>query len=241
LNGYNIVFGKYDLSMNLQTEEFEIEVTGRGKRRTYRRKANNEEVEKIIYADEGNIVICPVEPVNMPKLGVAEHLMVELKKSVIFEPDIKNTFYVKFPLEIGVFTVDKKDVERIDIFTTVKAKYALYGPPESGIICRWWRSDVYADEPEVNPLKEGILRVDVENKYYEWVELKKVVFRAFDMKIFYNEHAYMHGILTLLQKTTGETSFNTRKPKNMHGSIDIYAAKGIKKFDKKYFMEWGFQ
>jgi len=38
----------------------------------------------------------------------------------------------------------------------------------------------------------------------------------------------------------GEAAFNTRKPKNMHKAVDIYEAKGLKKLENKYIMEWGF-
>jgi len=233
------VFGKYDLSLHLEEEGIKIEVEGKGKKRIYRRICNGEEVEKHIYAKEGNIVICPVEPVNLPKEGTAEHLLVKLIKPIIIEPDVESTFYVTFPVEIGVFLVDKRDVERIDIFTLTKPKYALYGPPESGVICRWWESDVYGEVPEIKRLFEGVLRVDAKNSYREWVEISKIVFRALDMKVFYNDHAYMHARLNILKKTVGETSFNERKPKNMQPSIDIYEAKGIKKLEKKFVAEWG--
>lgn len=235
------VFGEYDLSTQLKEQDVEITIEGKGKRKSYYRKVGEEEVKKFIHAEEGKVVICPVEPVNLPKEGAAEHLLIELDKPFIIESGFKDTFYVKFPVEIGVFLVDKKDVERIDIFTKTKPKYTLYGPPENGIICKWWKSDVYSEMPEVDRLYEGIMKIEIANNYYEWMEINKVVFRAFDMKLFYNEYAYMHATLTILKKTFGETTFNKRKPKNMKGAIDIYLAKGIKKFEKKFIMELGFK
>ncbi|HEC88632.1 MAG TPA: DUF432 domain-containing protein [Thermoplasmata archaeon] len=235
------MFGKYELDLKIKEKEFEIAVEGRGKKRRYYRKKGEEEVEKFIYAKEGNLVICPVEPVNLPKEGVSEYLMIELDKPFVIEPGMKGNFYIKFPVEIGVFLVNRKDVERIDIFTLTKPKYTLYGPPERGVICRWWKSDFYDEKPELNKLYEGMMKANVENGYWEWVEIKKIVFRAFDMKLFYNEHAYMYSFLKISGKTVGETAFGARKPKDMDESIDIYQAKGIKKFEKKFFMEWGFK
>jgi len=235
------VFGKYKLSLQLKEKDIEITIDGRGKRRRYYRKVGEEEEEKYIYAENGEIVICPVEPVNLPKEGTAEHLLIELEKSIVIEPNVKDSFYVKFPIEIGVFLIDKTDVERIDIFTRVKPKYILYGSPESGIICRWWKSNVYNDVPEVDRTYEGVMKVDIKNSYKEWVEIKKLVFRAFDMKIFYDGYAYMHSQVEILKKLMGETSFIKRRPKGMKESIDIYLAKGIKRFEKKFVMEWGFK
>lgn len=235
------MFGKYDLSTDLKEQDVEIVLEGRGKRKRYYRKAGGEEVEKVIYADSGNLVVCPVEPVNVPDTTISEHLLIEFDKPIVVEPETKGTFYLKFPVEVGVFLVDKKDVEEIDIFTKTKPKYTLYGPPESGVICKWWKSGIYSEKPEVEKLYEGIVRVDITNSYYEWTEMKKIVFRAFDMKIFYDEYAYMHAYLKILKKAMGETTFNSRKPKNMQESIDIYLAKGIKKLEKKFVMEWRFK
>jgi len=234
------VFGTYELNVELKENDVEIEIEGKGKKKIYRRKVGNEEIEKFIYAEDGKVVVCPVEPVNLPKIEVSEHLLIKLDKPIIVEAGTKHDFYVKFPLEIGVFLVDRKDIERIDIFTKTNPKYALYGPPEKGIICKWWESGVYGEVPEIDKLYEGIMKVEVENNYHEWVEISKMVFRAFDMKVFYNEYAYMHSYLKILKKTMAETAFNERKPKNMKRAIDIYLAKGIKKFEKKFVMEWGF-
>ncbi len=235
------MFGEYDLDIKLKAQDAEIFIEGKGKRRRYYRKAGEEEVEKFIHAEGGKVVVCPVEPVNVPDMAVSEHLLVELNKPLIIETGVKDIFYAKFPVEIGVFLVDKKDVEEIDIFTKTKPKYTLYGPPESGIVCKWWKSDLYYEKPEVDKLYEGIIKVEIENKYFEWMEINKIVFWAPDMKLFYNDHAYMRAYLTILKKTVGETTFSKRKPKNMQESIDIYHAKGIKKLEGKFVMDWRFK
>lgn len=229
------------MSTTLKEDNIEIIVEGQGKRKRYFRRAGKDEIEKIIYAKGGNLVVCPVEPVNLPQEGVAEHLLIELNKPVIIEPDVKDTIFVKFPIEIGVFLVDKRDVELIDIFTKINPKYTLYGPPESGIICRWWKSDVFDAKPSVEKLDEGILKVDIANKYHEWVELTKMVFEAYDMKVFYNASAFIHARLTILNKTIGETTFSTRHPIDMKESLDIYVSRGVKKLGKKFTMEWRFK
>ena len=235
------MFGTYGLSTTLKEDDIEIIVEGKGKKRRYFRRAGKDEIEKIIFADGGNLVVCPVEPVNLPQDGVAEHLLIELNKPLIIEPGVKDTIFVKFPIEIGVFLVDKRDVELIDIFTRIKPKYTLYGPPESGIICKWWKSDIFDDKPSVKKLYEGILKVDISNKYYEWVELTKMVFDAYSMKVFYNHSAYIHAHLIIVNKTIGETTFITRRPKDMQGSLDIYISRGVKKLEKKFIMEWRFK
>lgn len=234
------MFGTYDLDFKIQYDDIEIGVEGTGKRRRYYRKASNDDIEKVIHSENAKVIVCPVEPVNMPDESMSEHLLVELTTPMIIASGSHDSFFIKFPVEIGVFLIDDKDVERIDIFTKTKPKYTLYGPPERGIVCKWWKSDLYYEECEIDPLLEGIMKIEIKNEYYEWMELHRIVFRAFDMKIFYNSHAYMHSYLTIQKRTMGETAFNARKPKNMHKAVDIYEAKGLKKLEKKYIMEWGF-
>lgn len=235
------MFGTYDLDVHLEEEGIELLVEGTGKRRRYYRRAGGEEVEKVVYADKAKLIVCPVEPVNVPDTTISEHLLIDLTTPVVIAAGSHDTFYVKFPVEIGVFLVDNRDVERIDIFTKTQPKYTLYGPPEQGIVCKWWKSDLYLEEPEVDRLFEGVMKTGIKNGYDEWMEVHHVVFRAFDMKIFYNRHAFMHAYLTIQKRTMGETAFNARKPGNMHKSVDIYQAKGLKKLKEKYVMEWGFQ
>ncbi len=235
------VFGTYDLNVELSEQDIDISLKGKGKRKLYRRIIGDDEVTKYIHADKGKLIVCPVEPVNAPDESISEHLLIELEQPLVIEPGSTDTFFLKFPVEIGSFLVDPTDVERIDIFTLTQPKYTLYGPPESGIVCKWWKSDVYSQAPEVDRLFEGVLRVKITNNYREWMELEKLVFWAFDMKIFYNDHAYMDARLTIEKRTIGETAFNGRKPKGMHRAIDIYQAKGLKKLEKSYVIEWGFK
>ena len=235
------VFGTYDLDVEIAEQDIELSLKGEGKRKVYRRTVGDDEVTKYVNADRGKLIVCPVEPVNAPDESISEHLLIELEQPLVIEPGSTDTFFLKFPVEIGSFLVDPKDVERIDIFTLTQPKYTLYGPPESGIICKWWKSDVYSTAPEVDRLFEGVLRVKITNNYREWMELAKLVFRAFDMKIFYNEHAYMDARLVIEKRTIGETAFNARKPKGMHRAIDIYEAKGLRKLEKSYVIEWGFK
>ncbi len=235
------VFGEYGLNAKISEKDIEIALEGKGKTKTYRRNAWGESVEKIIHAESGRLVVCPVEPVNLPKEGISQHLLIELEKPFIIEPKVSTSIYLHFPIEIGVFLVNKRDVERIDLFSNVRKKYTLYGPPEKGVICRWWKSRVYDSEEKAEKLMEGIIKLDIENDYTEWVELKKIVFGAIQMKIFYGDYAYMHARMKITGKSVAEVSFVDYKPKKMKRAIDIYLAKGMKKLEKKFIMEWGFK
>jgi hypothetical protein len=61
------------------------------------------------------------------------------------------------------------------------------------------------------------------------------------MKVFYNDYAYIRARLAIINKTIGETTFSTRRPKGMEESLDIYLSKGVQKLEKKFVMEWRFK
>jgi hypothetical protein len=234
------VFGKYDLSFEISEADVTLSMTGEGRHRRYRRRCGSDETELMVSATRGNVVVCPVEPVNMPDPQVTEHLQIELETPFIIQPGGRDTIFLKFPVEVGVFLVDKKDIERIDLFTKTPLKYTLYGPPESGIVCKWWKSPVLTEQPDVEKLYEGVMRVDIRNHYHEWVEIRKLVFCGVEMKIFYGDYAYMHGFLSINKKSFGDTGFIAKKPPDMHGSLDIYLAKGLKRLEN-FVMEEGYK
>ncbi|MBC7080712.1 MAG: DUF432 domain-containing protein [Thermoplasmatales archaeon] len=240
------MFGVYGLNLNIEKGGVKIEVSGGGREKNYFRKAGDEVIEKKIYANNGEIIISPVPPVNLP-IHASNHLMIEFDKSIFVEPGVEEKIFIKFPVEIGVFLSDEKDIEPLDIFTKTKLKYTLYGRPEDGFVCRWWRSEIYKEIPNVDELYEGIMELKIKNSYSEWTEINKIVFNTLTMKIFYKNHAYCSANLEIIKKSMGKTSFN-EKVEGMNEAIDLYLAKsrklGIslaKEIGREFFMERGFK
>ncbi|MEM2508918.1 MAG: DUF432 domain-containing protein [Candidatus Thermoplasmatota archaeon] len=240
------MFGVYGLNFNIEEEDIKIELAGKEKEKNYFRKVGNDAIEKKIYADKGEIIISPVPPVNLP-VNVSNHLMIELDKSIFIEPGVEQKVFIKFPVEIGVFISDEKDIEPVDIFTKTKLKYTLYGRPEDGSVCRWWKSEVYEKIPSVDKLYEGIIELKIKNSYNEWTEINKIVFNTLSMKIFYKEHAYCSANLEIVKKSIGKTYFN-EKVEEMDEAVDLYLAKSrrlgisfVKEIEREFFMERGFK
>ncbi len=123
---------------------------------TYRRRCEGQTFERILVSDTGEVIINPVEPVNLPK-DITNFLLMEFSPMVI-EPGTSRTVYLKFPpVEIGVFIESARDIEVLDVFGLGTQKYTLYGSPTTGIIARWYRSAVY---PEIPPAVEASARGD---------------------------------------------------------------------------------
>ena len=185
------------------------------------------EVEKVI--SKCRLLANPVEPVNLPRC-ITNFILIEFPTFILKSKESKIIF-IKFPIEIGVFAIDKSH-KLIDIITFVNQKYTLYGDVKSGVVCRYHRSDLNFELPKVDPLKEGILKLKIENKYDDWVEISRVVLNVRGMEIYYKDFAFSSAKVVVLNRSTAETEFVDEKIEGMRKSITLFRGKS------KFVMEW---
>ncbi|MBU4331394.1 MAG: DUF432 domain-containing protein [Acidobacteria bacterium] len=180
------MFGKHTVPFVLEFEGAVVSVQPENGHLIYRRQGESGVLEKNLLHHGKPIHILPVEPVNLPK-NITPFLMIEFDRPIFLGSKIEETVYVSFPYEIGVFISARKPYEVIDIFSFATQKYTLYGEPKSGLVCRYWKSAVFSKEPELFPLREGIIHLTIKNTTADWVEIRKVVLNAFGMKIYYDK------------------------------------------------------
>lgn len=235
------MYGIYDYDFRFENEEISLGVEKRGGFLRYFRylKNKNENIEKILASDTGKIIVNPVEPLNLPK-EITSYLEIEFEPIVI-EPNSYRKVYLKFSIEIGVFAATKKSIDVLDIFSLNNQKYSLYGPPDSGVICRWCKSDVFADIPKTELLKEGVIELNIQNTSHEWVEMRRIVFESYGMKIYYNDIVSMVAVVKIINRMVAETNFINRPIKDgMKKALELYTARRIPVVERKGFlMEWG--
>ncbi len=227
-----MLYGVHKFGEKIEDEKIYIKFD-----REYIRATNNERVEKVVVGGD-KFLINPVEPVNLPK-EITRFLLIEFSKTVSIEPKSMVKLYVKFPVEIGVFVIGKK-LYILDIFTFVNPKFTLYGEPRRGIVCRYFKSDVYTNLPEVSKLREGVMELTIKNEFDEWVNVKKAVFDGYGMKIYYSDFPSMVATMKIENKSLAETSFSDKPlSSNMKKSLELYTAKRFIE-RKKFTMEWGY-
>jgi hypothetical protein len=234
------MFGRHDYSFQYSSEDISLGFQPDGEFYRYFREIKGEEkVEKIVISERGKIVVCPIEPVNLPQ-KVATYMEIDFD-SLFLEPFSKKTIYLTFPVEIGVFVVARKDIKPLDIFSFVPQKYSLYGPSNGGLVTRWVQSPVYAEIPDVNPLESGVLQLTLHNTTKEWVELSRALFEAYSMKIYYSsELVSMSAIMRILSPKTAETEFfKEALVEGMKKSIEFYLGRDIPVVKHNGMMEWG--
>ncbi len=233
------MFGNYNDTFRCEIDDILVEVERTDDLLTYRRRCEGQMFERILISETENILINPVEPVNLPK-DVTNFLQMEFPPMLI-EPDAARAIYLKFPVEIGVFLASDKGTEVLDVFGLGTQKYTLYGPPAGGIIARWYRSAVYPDIPLVERFREGVMRLTIQNASSEWIEVSCAVFNSADTKIFYNDDIVATGAtMKIISPTIAETDFiDAPLIPGMVRSIELYTARKIRAISRGYLMEWG--
>jgi len=234
------MFGYHDIPLKIVQEGISLSVQKDRGGLVYKRDCLEEHIEKRLLATKGKILVTPVEPLNKPK-ALTQYLLVEFEKTLAIEPEGTEKIFLTFPIEIAVYISPDKDFEVIDILTLTRQKFTLYGDPGNGIICKYWKSDVFSTMPSVNPIQEGLMELTVANTNAQWVELTKAVFNAYGMKLYYsNTMVSMKASMNLKTRNRAETDFlDSPLKKGMKKSLEVYAARKMSITAPKFIMEFG--
>ncbi|NPE28037.1 DUF432 domain-containing protein [Methanococcoides sp. SA1] len=235
------MYGSYTIPFVSEKEGLEILVDKEGETYLYRRQFLDEALDKILVKGDGKVLINPIEPLNTPK-KITSNLLIEFDKTVTIAPMARVRVYIKFPVEIGIFISDNNEIEIIDILTLAKKKFTLYGEPSGGLICKYWKSEVYSKMPSSDPMYEGIMELSIINSTNHWVEVSKSVFNAYGMKIYYDhELVSMKANMKIMSSIIAETDFVDSPIRfGMEKSMELYTAKRIYVNGTKCIMEAGF-
>jgi hypothetical protein len=234
------MFGHYTIPLEIAAAGISLTIKRDGEGFRYQSACNGATVEKLLLTRAGAVLINPVEPLHRPK-ELTTTLLIELEKTLVVEPETTKTVFLTFPIEIGVFITTNENVEVLDIFTLVPQKFTLYGDPRTGVICKYWRSSVSATVPAVNPLLEGVIQLRISNTTSDWVNVTRVVFNAYTMKIYYNERLVaMRATMKIPLRNLAETTFLDEPLEHgMTKSLELYTARKLQVPLTKFLMEAG--
>ncbi|MEM2005487.1 MAG: DUF432 domain-containing protein [Zestosphaera sp.] len=237
----DVRYGRFELSdTTLNLGGVRVSVIRDGRVVRYVREGGGVVERVIVPSSRSYIVVNPVEPTNLPK-PVSDFILIEFSRPLLIAPESSITAYTTFPVEVGVFLVDVKDSNVIDVFSLVRQKYTLYGTPRSGVICRYWASGVSTEVPTPNPLMEGVLKLRILNSSGNWVTVSNVVLSVDGMSIYYDhEHVSSAAQLNIISPSLAETSA-LEEPLNegMGRSITIRSQRRAPMIKGKFVMEWG--
>ncbi len=141
------MFGHYSRDFAFTDSDIHIHLEQENGLPKYVRDCCGNRAEKLLPAAFEGFHIHPVEPVNLPT-AITRYLEISFPLLVL-PPSRETTIYLKFPVEAGVFLEVNGKSNLLDIFSLAPSKFSLYGLPSSGIITRWYASEVYS-EPSSN-------------------------------------------------------------------------------------------
>lgn len=234
------MFGRYDLPLKIDLDNLSISIDKERDLFVYKRISADKKVEKTLATDNGHVLINPIEPLKIPK-DLTPYLLIEFARPFLMEPNATRTVFLTFPVEIGVYMSSDNEFELLDVFSSVKHKYTLYGDPRRGVLCKYWKCALSPSIPEVDPLREGVLELKITNNASSWTQVTRSVFNALGMKIYFNEKAVsMKAGMKLRPGDMAETDFvNEPIESDMSKSLEVYTARKLSVTSTKFFMEFG--
>lgn len=202
-----VPWGPHKAPFSLDLPGVSIKLQKRDQLLQYSRNGAGGAVEKSILTEKGEVLLRPAEPSHL-NMAISTSLMIEFEEAVVLKPGFSREVMVTFPLElVSVFSSGRAGDIIIDIFTLAPHKFTLYGNVKDGLICKYWKSAIHTEVPQVNPLIEGVMAINLQNAGNNWVEVGRAVFSVYGMKIYYSpELVSIITTMKVINEFSAETS-----------------------------------
>jgi hypothetical protein len=146
---------------------------------SYKRYVDDKlQAESTIISDRQDVVIgvFPIPPLWTPK-AISKNVYLKFKSHVILDQKSESVVYSKIPIEIGVYRQSGDEELALDTFSLARQQFALYGPPDTGIVCRFKESEVVTDEAkmDVKKYEEALVRIRISNMIDNVVKIGRVI------------------------------------------------------------------
>jgi hypothetical protein len=179
LFGQHRLQSKATKDYHLAFGENRIEINSLGSSLSYRRYMGSElAAESMIVSNEDpmTIGVFPVPPLFTPAT-VAKNLYLKFRTPVVVDQESQAVVYAKMPIEIGVYRQSKDEEMMIDAFSRTRQQYALYGSPESGVVCRYAETEISSTNDNIKPAKyeDALVRIRIKNDIDNVVKVSKVI------------------------------------------------------------------
>ena len=170
-------------SISIGDNKIVLGMVGQGFKYT-RYEGDKQASESLIVTDskEVRIGIFPVPPIKTPK-EIARNVYLKFKAPVIIDHRSVAVLYSKIPIEIGVYRQHKDEELLIDVFSLAPPRYALYGSPESGVVCRYFEAEAVTEESslDVKKYEEAKVRIRVTNDINNVIKVSKIIIPVEDV------------------------------------------------------------
>ena len=201
-------YGLYDIKENLElflpNTEIKIEKIGNNAFSYFRKDSEGKIIEKMIptKSDDVKIELAPIRPLNHPARRTG-YVFLKFDKEIFLSENSAASIFVHCPIEIGVFLVHNSHRDSLDWITCnpVNSRFGLYGPPDTGTLCKYAEVSLATDYGDSIPYVEGVMKIVLENTLHTGQTVSKVIFPITDNSIFYEDSkAIIDGIKVTMRK-----------------------------------------
>jgi hypothetical protein len=224
-------YGRFPLTYSLNFDCLSLSITQENGMHHYKRAIGNWKKESDISVSGGNLLLHPVEPLNLPD-NVTDFLEIGFDP-VVIEPDGKCVVFLTMPIEIGVFLESGSgSTSMLDIITFVYPKYSLYGGANRGVITRYHKSGVYYHPPSVKNHLSGIIKLEIENKSDEWVTVGRVVIYQKGLYLYFNDNyvAASVSMVIISPEVASVTGVESPIDEDMTSALRLYESRKTSAF-----------
>ena len=201
-------YGLYDiddsLELHLPDTEIRIKKISENVFSYSRQNSDGDLIEKIIPIKSSNLQIelCPIRALNFPAKRTS-HMYLEIDTPVFLHENSSATVFLRCPIEIGVFFVHDKHKDSLDCFTcdSLNSRFSLYGPPESGTLCKYAKTEIVESYDDSIPFVNAVLKVNLQNELSKGLSIAKIVFPMSENSIYYQDSkAIIDSLRAVLKK-----------------------------------------
>ena len=146
--------------------------------------------------------MAPIRPLNYPARRTG-YVFLKFDKEIYLSQNSAASIFVHCPIEIGIFIIHDSQRESLDWITCnpVNSRFGLYGPPDSGTLCKYAEVTLATNLSDSIPYVEGVMKIIIENNLSAGQTVSKVIFPITDNSLYYeNSKSVMDGIKVILKK-----------------------------------------
>ena len=201
-------YGEYtineSLELSLPETIVKIERIGENAFSYFRQDSEGKIIEKMIPAksNELKIELAPIRPLNHPARRTG-YIFLKFDKEIYLSQNSAASIFVHCPIEIGIFLIHNSKRESLDWITCnpLNSRFGLYGPPDSGTLCKYAEVTLATDFSDSLPYVECVMKIIIENNLNSGQTVSKVIFPITDNSLYYEDSkSILDGIKVTLKK-----------------------------------------
>lgn len=144
--------------------------------------------EKNIPSVSGSIEveICPIRPLNYPARRT-EYVYLDFTSPVFLPSGSSVVLNALCQIEVGIFLIHDSTKDSLDWFdcNLNDSRFALYGPPDSGVLCKYSKSPIVSSDIDSEPYENATMQITIKNELPDGRSVRRIVFPATAFSLYY--------------------------------------------------------